>query len=210
MQKRREMAAVVTRKGEVLQDPPLIKKLLSDPRAGLIWLLPRIWLGWQWIDAASHKITNPAWMQTGDALKGFWANQLAGKAIGYDWYRGFLQGLFDAQAYTWFAKVVAIGELAVGVALILGAFTGIAAFFGGFMNWNFMMAGSASVSPLYFVIAVGLILAWKVSGYVGADFFLLRWIGTPWKGMPAKSGGQSLPELKPATAAVSVGATSGK
>jgi len=70
----------------------------------------------------------------------------------------------------------------IGIALIIGAFTGIAAFVGGFMNWNFMMAGSASVNPVFFVIAVGLILAWKVSGYIGADFFLLRWIGTPWRG----------------------------
>ena len=42
-----------------------------------------------------------------------------------------------------------------------------------------MMAGSASTNPLLFVAAVGLILAWKVSGYIGADFFLLRWIGAP-------------------------------
>jgi len=35
------------------------------------------------------------------------------------------------------------------------------------------------------VIAVLLILAWKVSGYIGADYYLLRWIGTPWHGVPA-------------------------
>ncbi|MBT4003565.1 MAG: hypothetical protein HOF10_09660 [Chloroflexi bacterium] len=49
------------------------------------------------------------------------------------------------------------------------------------MNWNFMMAGSASTNPMLFVVALGLILAWKVAGYIGADRFLLRWIGTPWK-----------------------------
>ncbi len=180
------MAAFVTRKGEMLQDPPLVQKLLSSPRAGWIWLLPRLWLGWQWIDASSHKIGNPAWVQTGEALKGFWMSAVAvnnGKSvIAYDWYRGFLQGLINAQAYTWFAKLVAYGELLIGIALIVGAFTGVVAFLAGFMNWNFMMAGSASVNPLFFVIAVGLILAWKVSGYIGADYFLLRWLGTPWRG----------------------------
>ena len=85
--------------------------------------------------------------------------------------------MVDAQAYTWFAKLVAIGELAVGIALILGAFTGVAAFLGGFMNWNFMMAGSASVNPLFFVVSVGLILAWKVAGYIGADFLLAALVG---------------------------------
>src|SRR5512135_3374224 len=120
---------VVTRRGEVVQDPPFVKKLLSSPMAGWLWLLPRLWLGYQWIDAASHKISNPAWVQTGEALKGFWVGAVAapnGKAvITFDWYRGFIQGLLNAQAYTWFAKVVAYGELFVGIALLLGAFTGV-------------------------------------------------------------------------------------
>ncbi len=89
--------------------------------------------------------------------------------------------MINAHAYTWFAKLIAYGELLIGIGLILGAFTGIAAFFSGLMNWNFMMAGSASSNPMLFVIAVGLILAWKVAGYVGADYFLLSWLGTPWK-----------------------------
>jgi thiosulfate dehydrogenase [quinone] large subunit len=52
------------------------------------------------------------------------------------------------------------------------------------LNWNFMMAGSASSNPLLFAIAVGLILAWKVSGYIGLDYYLLRALGTPWHGEP--------------------------
>ena len=34
------------------------------------------------------------------------------------------------------------------------------------------------------VVAIALILAWKVAGTLGADFFLLRWIGTPWRPVP--------------------------
>ena len=83
----------------------------------------------------------------------------------------------------------------IGVLLIIGAFTGIAAFLGGFMNWNFMMAGSASSNPMLFLIAVLLILAWKVAGYIGADYYLLNWIGTPWKNMK-----QVDPEGKPSEA----------
>ena len=182
---------VKTRRGEVVQDPPLLTKLTSHPLAGLIWLPLRIWLGYQWFEAATHKISNPAWVVTGEALKGFWANavkipETGRPPITFDWYRSFLQFMLDAQAYTWFAKLVAYGELLIGIALIIGAFTGIAAFFGGFMNWNFMMAGSASTNPLLFVIAVGLILAWKVAGYVGADYVLLRFLGTPWHGKPVE------------------------
>jgi thiosulfate dehydrogenase [quinone] large subunit len=182
------MSSVVTRKGEVVQDPPFVTKFLSDPRAGWLFLPLRIWLGYQWITASLHKISSPDWVVTGNALKGFWAGAVAIPATGhpaitFDWYRSFLQFLLDTQSYTWFAKLVAYGEFLIGIGLILGAFTGIAAFFGGLMNWNFMMAGSASTNPLLFVCAVALILGWKVAGTFGADHFLLRWIGTPWKGV---------------------------
>lgn len=184
------MTTRMTFTSDQLHDPPLIQKLLSDPRAGWLWVLPRVWLGWQWFTAAQSKLSNPAWVQTGEALQGFWLNavkipETGRPAIVFDWYRAFLQMLLNAEAYTWFAKVVAYGELLIGLALIVGAFTGIAAFFGGFMNWNFMMAGSASTNPLLFVIAVALILAWKVAGTLGMDYFLLRWLGTPWHRPPA-------------------------
>jgi thiosulfate dehydrogenase [quinone] large subunit len=209
------MATVMTRKGQVVQDPPLVQKLLSDPRAGLLWLPLRLWLGVQWIEPALHKLSDPKWMNTGDALKGFWMGAVAipanGKpAIAFEWYRSFLQFLLNAQAYTWFAKLVAVGEFMVGVALVLGAFTGIAAFFGGLMNWNFMMAGSASTNPLLFVIAVGLILAWKVSGTIGVDYFLLRWIGTPWRGVPADVAAQPLSSSGMSAQPVGQLASSGK
>jgi thiosulfate dehydrogenase (quinone) large subunit len=202
------MTAFTTRKGEVIQDPPFVQTLLNDPRAGWFWLAVRLWLGWQWITSVQGKLFNPAWVQSGEALRGFWERAVlfpeapARPAIAFDWYRNFLQAMLDAQAYTWFAKLVVAGELLVGVALILGAFTGIAAFFGGFMNWNFMMAGSASTNPLLFVAAVGLILAWKVAGYIGADYFLLRWIGTPWRGTQTEekskaAGAQVFPKRDP-------------
>jgi thiosulfate dehydrogenase [quinone] large subunit len=169
-----------------LTEPRAVAWLLSDPRAAWLWLLPRLWVGWTWIHAGEHKLTSPDWVKTGAALQGFWQQAVAipdtGRpAITFGWYRAFLQFLLDAHAYVWFAKLVTMGELLVGVALILGAFTGIAAFAGGFMNWNFMMAGSASSNPMLFVLSIGFILAWKVAGLVGLDYFLLPWLGTPWE-----------------------------
>jgi uncharacterized membrane protein YphA (DoxX/SURF4 family) len=47
-----------------------------------------------------------------------------------------------------FSYLVVFGEIAVGLALILGLFTGIASFFGGFMNASFIFAGTAGANPL--------------------------------------------------------------
>jgi thiosulfate dehydrogenase (quinone) large subunit len=179
------MRQIVTRKGTAIQDPPFVKTLLNDTRFSILWLVLRVWLGYQWLSSGLGRIGNPAWVDGGGALRGFWSSIVVipdeGRpAIAFDWYRSFIQFMLDVEAYTWFAKMVAYGETIVGIALILGLFTGIAAFFGGFMNWNFMMAGSASTNPMLFTISVGLILAWKVAGYLGVDYFLLPWLGTPW------------------------------
>jgi thiosulfate dehydrogenase [quinone] large subunit len=183
------MNTIFNRKHEVVQDPPLAQLLFNNPKAGWLWLVLRVWLGWEWLSASLHKIGTPGWTGTGEALKGFWTSAVAvpevGKpAITFDWYRSFLQMLLDAHAWTWFGPMIAYSEFLVGLALIVGAFTGIAAFGGALMNWNFMMAGSASTNPLLLVIAIGLILSWKVAGYIGLDYFLLPLIGTPWRSVP--------------------------
>lgn len=183
----REAVKKAVKKAEFYGDPPVARVLFNTTRFAWLWAIIRIWLGYQWIEAASHKIGVAAWTGGGTALKAYWERAVAipaapaRPAIAFDWYRSFLQYLLDAQAYTWFAKLVAYGELIVGVALIVGAFVGVAAFFGAAMNWNFMMAGSASTNPLLFVVAMLLILAWKVAGYYGVDRVLLPLLGTPWK-----------------------------
>ena len=177
---------IITGKGEVtIPDPPLAHLLFSTTRFAWLFAIVRIYLGYQWVTAGYHKLTGGGWIDGGTALKGFWANAVkipdTGKAaITYDWYRAFLQFMLDQGWYTWFAPLVAIGEFMIGVGLIVGAFVGIAAFFGAFLNWNFLMAGAASTNGMLFTLAVVLILAWKVAGWYGLDRFLLPLIGTPW------------------------------
>ena len=172
---------VTTRKNETIRAPKWLTNLFNHPMAGLIWLPVRVWLGYQWIQAALHKLESAAWMQTGTALKGFWAGAVSipaqgTPAIHYAWYRAFLQYMLSTQQYVWFAKFVAIGEMLIGVALILGMFTAFAAFMGGLMNFNFLLAGSASVNPVFLLISVLLVLAWKVAGYFGLDYFIIPFL----------------------------------
>jgi len=171
----------------VFTDPPIAEKLLNSTSFALVWLVVRLYVGYQWLSSGLGKLSNPAWTVTGEALQGFWARAVAipeapaRPAITYDWYRAFLQGLLDSGSHVWFAKLVVAGEILIGIALILGLFTAIAAFFGGFMNWNFMMAGTASTNPVLFTLSILLILAWKTAGYWGLDRFVLPMLGTPWQ-----------------------------
>jgi len=168
-------------------DPPIANSLFNSPKWAWLWLIARLYLGYTWISSGIGKLSNPGWVQTGEALKGFWERAVlipdapARPAISFDWYRTFLQSLLDSGSYTWFSKLVVAGELLVGIALVLGLFTGIAAFLGGFLNWNFMMAGSASTNPVLFVISMLLILAWKTAGWIGLDRWVLQSLGTPWQ-----------------------------
>ncbi len=190
------MAEMRARKSIVIDDPPLVKDLLNNVRWSWLWLLLRLYLGWTWLSSGLEKLENPGWYSTGEALKGFWERAVqvpeapARPPIAFDWYRGFIQFLLDSSAYTWFAKVIMTGELLIGITLILGAFVGISAFLGAFLNWNFMMAGTASINPLMFVFTILLILAWKTSGWIGLDRWLLPALGTPWspgRGLRARS-----------------------
>ena len=178
--------SIVNPRGEItIPDPPIAHKLFSTTRFAWLWLIIRVYLGWTWLNSGWGKISGGAWM-TGEPLKGFWTGAVEIPAegrpdIAFGWYRAFLQFMLDNGWYTWFGPLVAIGETLIGVALIVGALTGLAAAAGAFMNWNFIMAGSASTNGLLLVLAVFLVLAWKVAGWWGLDRWLLPLLGTPWR-----------------------------
>lgn len=193
---------IVTPKGDVtIADPPLAHMLFSTTKFAWLWLIIRLYVGYSWLDASWHKITGKGWVDGGTALKGFWTNAVkipeTGKPpIAFDWYRSFIQFMLDNEWYSWFAPLVAYGEFLVGVGLILGAFVGIAAFFGAFLNWNFLMAGAASTNGMLFALAMVLVLAWKVGGWYGLDRFLLPVLGTPWKATTPQTP-PTRPQAKP-------------
>lgn len=169
-----------------IPEPKLSKLLFADTHFAWIWLVARLYVGWIWFEAGLEKVQNPAWTGStaGDAMKGFIMGAIA-KASGehpavQDWYATFLNG-FVLPNISVFSFLVAYGELLVGIALILGIFTGIAAFFGAFMNMNFLLAGTVSTNPILFVCELFLILAWRVAGWWGLDRYLLPFLGTPWQ-----------------------------
>jgi len=161
----------------LLPDPPIFRALFGNVNWAWMWLIIRLYVGWKWLEAGWDKVTNSAWVgeKSGTAMTGF-VNGALSKTTGehpevQDWYATFLRNVVLPQAGMW-GYVVSFGELLVGVGLILGALTGIAAFFGFFMNLNYLLAGSVSTNPILLVLALLLLLAWKIAGWWGLD----RWL----------------------------------
>lgn len=181
IRKERELKGAVVR----LEDPPVAKSLFGDVKWAWIWLFVRLYVGWAWLEAGMHKITNAAWTgeNAGAAITGFATNALTKMEGAHPdvqaWYAWFLQNLVIPHAAFW-SYLVAWGEVLVGIALIVGIFTGIAAFFGSFMNVNYLLAGTVSINPVLLLLAIPLVLAWKTAGWWGLDRWVLPALGTPW------------------------------
>jgi thiosulfate dehydrogenase (quinone) large subunit len=169
-----------------IEDPPVTRALFGEVRWSWLWLILRLYVGYEWLMAGWGKLGNPAWTgdKAGAALTGFIKGALAKTAGDHPdvqgWYAWFLQNLVLPNAVFW-SYLVSMGEVLVGLALILGIFTGIAAFFGSFMNVNYLLAGTVSTNPILFVLALFLISAWKTAGWWGLDRWVLPLLGTPWK-----------------------------
>lgn len=175
------MTTDIRRNGNVtFPEPPLSRLLFADTRLSALWLVIRVWLGYQWFNAGLGKVGAEAWTgaNAGAAIQGFVGRALEGGAA-TPWYASFLENVVLPNAGL-FAYMVAFGEVLVGAALILGALTGIAAFFGTFMNLSFLLAGTVSSNPVMFVVGTWLVLAWRNAGWIGLDRWLLPLLGTPW------------------------------
>jgi thiosulfate dehydrogenase (quinone) large subunit len=171
--------------GVELSDPPFYRMIFANTVMAPAWLIVRLYVGWQWISAGWDKVQGEGnWLEN-DGVRGFWERivqvpEQGRPAINYDWYRDLIQFFLDREWSGLFSWMVALGEMGAGIALIVGLLTGFAALGGAFMNMNFMLSGSASSNPVLFLLAILLMLAWKVAGHVGIDRWLLPLLGTPW------------------------------
>ena len=158
--------------------------LFRSKAASLIWLVARLWLGYEWLNAGYQKLwgsENAAfWNHNGIAVKGYAAASVAASSTGkggasYGWWAAFLHNFVIPNA-GWIAKFISIAEFLIGILLILGLLTGLAAVGGVILNLVYMLSGTAGVNPVYAFVGVFLILAWRNAGYLGLDYFVLPWV----------------------------------
>jgi len=169
-----------------IDDPPIARALFSDTRWSWVWLILRIYVGYNWLTEGLAKATGPGWIgaDAGSFLTK-WITAALTKTQGahpdvQGWYGAFLANIVLPHAAFW-SYCVTFGEIFVGIGLILGLFTGIAAFFGTTMNASYLLAGTVSTNPILFALGSLLVLAWKTAGWWGADRWLLAYLRTPWQ-----------------------------
>ena len=180
-------------------EPAIAKFFLGSSGAAALWFVVRMNVGAQWLLAGWEKVQSPVWGTNGTALKGFVAGALAQTTGAHPsvqgWYGNFLQTFVLPNAGL-FSFLVTWGEVAVGLGVLLGALTGIAAGFGVLMNLNYLLAGTVSINPVLGMFGLFLVLSWRICGYIGFDRWLLPVLGLPWKpgtaflGRAAPSAGQ--------------------
>ena len=142
-----------------------------------VWFLARLYLGYEFFMAGWEKLSNPVWFGSGAgaALNGYVNGALAKTAGAHPdvqmWYASFLQNTVLPHVNGW-SNAVVLGELAIGLGLIVGTFTCTAAFFAFFMSFNFMLAGTVSMNPVLILVALGIMSAHRVAGHWGLDRYV--------------------------------------
>ncbi len=145
-------------------------KWYQNSKISLIWAVIRIWLGVQWLEAGIHKLKD------GFDASGFLTHALQSSGgenpAVQGWYASFIQH-FALPNVAVFNVIVPLGEVLIGLGLIVGLATIPALLAGAFMNLNFMLAGTTSTNPILYTVAILLLFTGCASYYWGLDRFVL-------------------------------------
>lgn len=150
----------------------MIHFLRHNRLASILLTLMRVFIGYQWITAGLGKLFAEEAFSAGGLING-----ALGGATAYPWFHSFLSFTTNGGANTsFFDFVVPWGQIFIGLALILGAFTLTAATFGLLMNLSFLLAGVISENPTFLLIQVLILVAGFNAGRLGLDFWIVPYL----------------------------------
>jgi uncharacterized membrane protein YphA (DoxX/SURF4 family) len=69
----------------------------------------------------------------------------------------------------WIGVLIAVAEWGIGIALVLGVFTRLAALGSLVLLFTYVMSGTASVCACYALFAIVILVTWKTANWIGVD-----------------------------------------
>lgn len=138
--------------------------------AGLLALV-RIYLGYQWFTSGWGKVTGEGFDASG-FLVGAVAKATGERPAVSGWWAGFLEG-FAIPNVALFNVLIPWGEVLVGIGLMLGCFTTLAALMGIIMNFAFLFSGTVSTNPQMVLLTIFILVAGFNAGRLGLDYYVI-------------------------------------
>jgi thiosulfate dehydrogenase [quinone] large subunit len=143
------------------------ESLKNSKLAALAWTAMRVWLGVMWIQAGAAKLWGAeagAFLHSSAGVAGFAAHGTPA----YSWWGSFLHGFVVPNA-GWIGILVAVAEFTIGIALVAGLFTRVAALGSLALLFTYVMSGTASVCAFYALFAIVILVMWRTSSWIGVD-----------------------------------------
>jgi thiosulfate dehydrogenase [quinone] large subunit len=148
--------------------PRAMTWVLHSKALSVVWLAMRIWLGIMWIQAGWAKLwgaENSAFLHhNGAGVAGFASHGTSA----YTWWHHILTGAVVPNSGA-IGIIVAVAEFAIGIALVAGFFTRIAALASLGLLFTYVMSGTASVCAFYALFAIVILVTWQTSSWIGVD-----------------------------------------
>lgn len=155
-----------------------VKWLRENVVAATMLTLLRLYIGYEWLVAGWGKITGD--FNTTGFLNGAIAKAAGDHPAVQGWWAAFLEGFALPNAGL-FNFLVAYGEFFVGLGLILGCFTTLAALMGVVMNFAFLFSGTVSTNPQMLLLTLFILVAAANAGKFGADYYVLPYLRSLFK-----------------------------
>ena len=137
-------------------DPPFGSRLLADRELAWVWLLVRVYVSLAWLVAAVFLLQH--------------AESLAGTNTAH------AIAEFGPEAKTYVSPllftILGVAEAVVSIMLLFGALTGPTAAIAILLSFNLLVPGPGATDPVALGGMMALVLAWKVSGWYGFDYWL--------------------------------------
>jgi thiosulfate dehydrogenase [quinone] large subunit len=148
--------------------PGALTWLRQSKYASIAWLAVRVWIGCMWFQAGWAKVfgaENPSFLHNnGAGVAGFAGHGVAA----YSWW-GSIMHSFVVPNASWIAVLVAFGELAIGLGLVVGFLTRTAAVCSLILLLTYIMSGTAGVTGFYALCALIVLATWRTSTWIGVD-----------------------------------------